>query len=71
MTMEQYSALIKLLPQIEAVLGQKGSNVPRPDYGDGQGLAVGRKGQRQESEDEKSTVRKSNIEATSDEEEQE
>lgn len=33
MTLDQYSALIKVLPEIERVLKAQGATVPRPRYG--------------------------------------
>ncbi len=32
MPVEQYAALVRLLPHIETVLEQKGEKVPRPEY---------------------------------------
>lgn len=34
MTIEQYSALLELLPAVERVLKARGAEVPRPPYGD-------------------------------------
>jgi len=70
MPMDQYAAFVELLPQIEKELSEKGEKVPRPQYD----------GVREEEEDVKEEVesesadgdgvpQKSNIEATSDEEE--
>ncbi len=38
MPVEQYAALVRLLPHIETVLKQKGEKVPRPEY-EGQSTA--------------------------------
>jgi hypothetical protein len=70
MTLEQYSAFVEVMPQIELALTKKGERVPRPVYAGG-GAA---KDQSEESggmehDDENGDVKKSNIEATSDEEE--
>ena len=70
MPLDQYSAFIELLPQIEKELGKNGETVPRPQY-EGQ-LSVERGVQKEgESDvDEANGVqKKSNIEATSDEDE--
>jgi hypothetical protein len=58
--MEQYSALIRYLPDIEDVLSQKGESVPRPDYAEPASEKM------ESSKDLKKGGRK-NIEATSDE----
>ena len=70
MPMDQYSVFVGLLPQIERVLVKKGEKVPRPQYG-GEIQTEGGDMTDEESEvDEGSGVqKKSNIEATSDEEE--
>jgi len=44
MPMDQYAALVRLLPHIETVLKEKGEMVPRPDYessGQGEGEGEG------------------------------
>jgi hypothetical protein len=64
MSIEQYSALINILPQIEDALKQKGEKIPRPNY-DGQQPA----GSDQDDGDDEIQDRKANIEATSDEDE--
>lgn len=63
MTTEQYSALIGVMPQIEALLKQQGEKVPRPDYS-GDNPA-----DEDSNEEEQEDTKKANIEATSDEEE--
>ena len=77
--MEQYSALIEIMPQIETALRNKGEKVPRPLYG-GE-MTTGVKSGEDEEEDgsdargdtsdarRNDTLRKSNIDVTSDEEE--
>jgi hypothetical protein len=61
MPIDQFSALIKLLPDIEQALKQKGESLPRPVYGDA--------GQPNDGEpDRTASPSKQNIEATSDEE---
>ena len=70
MTLEQYSAFVKLLPQIEVALKKDGASVPRPNY-DGDvtltddGDSVDKNG----GQDEGGFMKKSNIDATSDEDE--
>lgn len=63
MPIDQFSALIKLLPDIEQVLKQKGESLPRPVYG-------GDAGQSNDGDepDRTASPSKQNIEATSDEE---
>ncbi|KAF2147576.1 uncharacterized protein K452DRAFT_314694 [Aplosporella prunicola CBS 121167] len=66
LSVEQYSTLLTLLPDIEAVLGQKGESVPRPSYEGEVGGAV----KQQPAEDEEGEAEeegKKNFEATSDE----
>ena len=63
MTVEQYSAFVGLMPQIETLLSQKGESVPRPNY-DGAPPPAD-----EDDEDEEDDEKKANIEATSDEEE--
>ena len=67
MTVEQYSALIAVMPEIESLLGQKGESVPRPNF-DG---APQKGAARADDQDEDADVeeKRANIEATSDEEE--
>ena len=62
MTIDQYSAFIAIMPQIEALLSQKGETVPRPSF-DGAAPSAS------EDDDDEGDPKKSNIEATSDEEE--
>jgi hypothetical protein len=83
MTVEQYSALVDLMPQIEKALETKGEKVPRPKYDTSKEPAEGRvDGAHEESEDEEKAIpvkaetkngkrKKANIEATSDEDEDE
>jgi hypothetical protein len=70
MPLDQYSAFIELLPQIEKELGKNGETVPRPQY-EGQ-LSIERGTQKEDESDVdegNSMQKKSNIEATSDEDE--
>ena len=84
MTLEQYSTFIDILPQIEAVLKKQGADVPRPVFNDAAGAGgeedvdenAPAEGEEEEEEGEaKKTAKKSvndkrsNIEATSDEDE--
>ena len=75
--MDQYSAFIALLPLIEAELRKKGEDVPRPRYDASGSSDDADKGDREEVEDRSRETestsngisKKSNIEATSDEDE--
>lgn len=76
MPIDQFSALIALLPEIESVLHQKGISVSRPDYDET--VEESDKGAEAEKEDfSKESPRdavitgRSNIETTSDEDEDE
>ncbi|KAL2811167.1 transcriptional Coactivator p15-domain-containing protein [Aspergillus granulosus] len=68
---DQFSALMTLLPDIETALQEKGVSVPRPNY-TGQGAASGGD-EEEDSTDELSAPgpTRKNIEATSDEDEDE
>ncbi len=76
MPLEQYGALITLLPHIEKVLTEKGEKVPRPDYTRQSAAkddeAVGEEDEAEELKEEGEPggngVSKKNFEATSDEE---
>jgi hypothetical protein len=66
MSVEQYCALVRILPQIEAELVSQGEKVPRPEYDGSPGAGEGR----DEDEDMHEDIDgKQNIEATSDEDE--
>ncbi len=65
MTVEQYSALVTIMPQIESLLAQKGETVPRPHF-DGAPQGVD---EENGDEQEEAEPGKANIEATSDEDE--
>lgn len=67
MSIEQYSALINILPQIEDALKQKGEKIPRPNYGRQQ--TVDSDQVDQDDGDDEIQDKKANIEATSDEDE--
>lgn len=62
MTLEQYSAFVQLLPQIETTLKKDGVNVPRPDY-EGDNTMINDA----EDDNEDGPSKKANINATSDE----
>jgi hypothetical protein len=64
MSIEQYSALIQILPQVEELLKSQGEKVPRPDY-------TGSVPTQYDDEDDEEEEREArhNIEATSDEDE--
>lgn len=71
MPIDQYSAFVKLLPLIENELVKKGEKVPRPEY-NGQVLNEGVVREEEDlsdAGDESGVPKKSNIEATSDEDE--
>lgn len=65
MSVEQFTALINLLPDIERALGEKGVSVPRPDYSGVSGQSDGGDG----NQDKAGSPSKQNIEATSEEDE--
>ncbi|KAJ5178942.1 hypothetical protein N7492_002152 [Penicillium capsulatum] len=64
MSVDQFAALVTLLPDIEQALSQKGVAVPRPDYSGVSGHSDG-----DGNQDKASSPSKQNIEATSDEDE--
>jgi hypothetical protein len=76
MPVDQYSAFVELLPLIEKELVKKGEKVPRPEYNvhiRKEGV-VGDEEEEEEKDlsdigDESGVPKKSNIEATSDEDE--
>ena len=68
MSIEQYSALIGIMPQIEELLKRQGEKVPRPDYSGSTHIEHDETGE-EEDADKKMDAKKANIEATSDEEE--
>lgn len=72
LTLDQFNAVIELLPHIETVLVGKGEKVSRPDY-TAQTEPVGREedddeGDGEQEEEEEAVVVKKNFEETSDEE---
>jgi len=70
MTLEQYSAFVEVMPQIELALTEKGEHVSRPVYAGGGAVKdEGEEGDGMEGGDENGDAKKLNIEATSDEEE--
>jgi len=66
MTLEQYSAFINVIPQIETALKKKGEKIPRPNYGPQPGPG---NQDDQDVDDNQIEDKKANIEATSDEDE--
>ena len=66
MTVEQYSALINLLPQIESSLKGAGAKVPRPKYEEDTLIDDAEENSK---DDEDGFLKRSNIDATSDEDE--
>ncbi|KAF2088562.1 PC4-domain-containing protein [Saccharata proteae CBS 121410] len=73
LSLEQYSTLLSVLPDVEAVLSEKGEQVPRPNYeGSGGPTQEDEPGDDEENDagaDADGGARKNNHEATSDEEE--
>ncbi|KAJ5815289.1 hypothetical protein N7474_007066 [Penicillium riverlandense] len=64
MPVDQFAALVTLLPEIEQSLTQQGQSLPRPNYsGDGDG----NRGDSEDMEQDNLKPDKQNIEATSDE----
>ena len=66
MTVEQYSALIGIMPQIEELLKSQGEKVPRPNYS---GSDPAQDDDDGDEDEEMERDAKNNIEATSDEDE--
>lgn len=70
MTLEQYSTFVQLLPQIETALQRDGFSVPRPNYDKDETLVDdGEAGDMNGQDNEGGIAKKSNIDATSDEDE--
>jgi hypothetical protein len=81
MTMEQYSALVELMPQIETALEKQGEKIPRPNYettardapaedqGEEQDEGSEAEEDSRKAKSKNGKRRKANIEATSDEDE--
>lgn len=65
MPVDQFSALIRLLPDIEQTLKQRGESLPRPVYSSDAGKPDDGS---DEEPDKAASPSKQNIEATSDEE---
>lgn len=70
MSIEQYSALVDIMPQIEETLARKGEKVPRPDYsGNAEPVQDGRHDKDDEDDETgRAHTTKANIDTTSDEE---
>ena len=64
MSVEQYSALIQIMPQVEELLSANGEKVPRPNY---DGILSVQDDDEDDDEEERDV--RPNIEATSDEDE--
>ena len=65
MSVEQYSALIQIMPQVEDLLKSRGETIPRPSYGGSPSTHDGDEDGHAAEE----RAAKPNIEATSDEDE--
>lgn len=79
MTLEQFNSLVTLLPEISAVIEQKGGNVTRPDFS-GSAATAGEEDEKMSDVDEEKSKSNSkakkpsptkNFEATSDEDDDE
>jgi hypothetical protein len=68
LTIEQYSALINVLPQLEHEIQEKGESVPRPDYSGAAPVPPPKENQQENSDEDTDDVKKANFEATSEEE---
>lgn len=72
MPMDQFSSLVTLLPEIEATLKENGETIPRPIYSGMSNPAYeSDRGQEGSSDDSKDAVSRKNIDATSEEEDEE
>ncbi|KAJ5988289.1 RNA polymerase II transcriptional coactivator KELP [Penicillium waksmanii] len=65
---EQFAALVKLLPDIEQALEQQGESLPRPEYFDNTAQGHAAEGSDEEMDGKVASPSKQNIDATSDEE---
>ena len=65
---EQFNALIKVLPDIETVLAEKGQSIQRPDYSGAGASAALDDEDEEDDEDEVEKTGKKNFEETSDDE---
>ena len=65
--LEQWNAILRLLPHIETVLAEKGHSVERPDYS-GAGASAAAAEADEEEDEEEEVKGKKNFEETSDEE---
>ena len=64
---EEFNALIKVLPHIETVLGEKGQSIVRPDYsGAGASATIDEEDDEEEEDEEVERKGKKNFEETSD-----
>ena len=64
--MDQFSALVAILPQIETIAKEKGEHIPRPDY---QAPPTGSPSNGEERDTVEGSRGKENFEATSEEDE--
>ncbi|KAI9035019.1 PX domain protein [Aspergillus affinis] len=67
--LDQYASLVTLLPEIEVVLKEQGQSIPRPEYTSSDSRRM--EGCDSEDDEELADLPKKNIEATSDEDEDE
>ncbi|KAI6891805.1 hypothetical protein KC318_g13531 [Hortaea werneckii] len=71
LSVDQYNAVVEIMPQIEQVLKNKNVEVARPDYdkGEDSGASVQEEGEPSAASDDAKSDKKANHEATSDEDE--
>ncbi|KAI6821644.1 hypothetical protein KC340_g12719 [Hortaea werneckii] len=71
LSVDQYNAVVEIIPQIEQVLKNKNVEVARPDYdkGEDSGAPVQEEGKPNAASDDAKSDKKANHEATSDEDE--
>jgi hypothetical protein len=69
MPIDQYSAFVQVLPQIEKELIRKGEKVPRPQYNGQVKEEDGKEEDSSDAGDDDGVPKKSNIDVTSDEDE--
>lgn len=71
LSVDQYNAVVEIMPQIEQVLKNKNVEVVRPDYdkGEDSGALVQEEGESNAASDDTKSDKKANHEATSDEDE--
>lgn len=67
--MDQFAAFLDVLPQIDAVLAEKGETIPRPKY-DIRAQKVEEEDERDDNGGNEEKAKRKNHEATSDEEDE-